>query len=336
MANELLSVPIATGTLALAGGGLVFICRQAQRFITPSRLAMMGVMGAFVFAAQMVNFPLPLLPGTSGHLVGAVLLSIILGPWLGSIVMASVVVLQCLIFQDGGLLALGCNLINMALVPCFAGYGIYRWILGDHPTRVRMYVAGVTACVVALEIGAILVPIQAAMSGVLLVPFHTFLGTMVGVHLIIGFIEGLVTTAVLAYLRQVRPDVIADCPTGQPRWSMAMVYVSLLVLTLAIGTGLALLASEKPDGLEWSYADRPDQPEFEPIIVNENPTIASVDALHARMAPLPDYTIRSDSAAAGWTSFAAVIGSGLTMALIWLVGWAIRRKEPVIDASCTG
>ena len=110
MANELLSIPVAAGTLAIAAASLGFICRKAKQIITSDKLALMGILGAFVFAAQMVNFQLPAMPGTSGHILGAVLLAIILGPHAAAIVIASVVIIQCLIFQDGGLLALGCTL----------------------------------------------------------------------------------------------------------------------------------------------------------------------------------------------------------------------------------
>ena len=120
MANELLSVPVAAGTILLASGGIVAVARKAKQTLTNEKLPLMGVLGAFVFAAQMVNFPI--LTGTSGHMVGAVLLAILLGPHAAAIVMASIVIVQCLIFQDGGLLALGCNVINMGLVPAYLGY----------------------------------------------------------------------------------------------------------------------------------------------------------------------------------------------------------------------
>ncbi|GAG91926.1 unnamed protein product [marine sediment metagenome] len=108
MANELLSVPVAAGTLAIAAAGLGFICRKVRQVIAAEKLALMGILGAFVFAAQMVNFQLPAMPGTSGHMVGAVLLAIILGPHLGAIVISSVVIVQCLIFQYGEFATLKC------------------------------------------------------------------------------------------------------------------------------------------------------------------------------------------------------------------------------------
>ena len=204
MANELLSVPVAAGTLAIAAAGLSIICRKARQLITQDKIALMGIMGAFVFAAQMVNFQLPAMPGTSGHMIGAVLLAIILGPHAAAIVISSVVIIQCLIFQDGGLLALGCNIINMALVPAYLGYYLYRAFTAGPFSNLRTYIATLLACVVALEIGAILVVIQAMLSGVLMVPFATFLITMLGVHFLVGLMEGCITVAVLGYIQQVR------------------------------------------------------------------------------------------------------------------------------------
>ncbi len=337
MANELLSVPVAAGTLAIAAGGLGLICRNVRQVIAADKLALMGILGAFVFAAQMVNFQLPAMPGTSGHMVGAVLLAIILGPHAGAIVISSVVIIQCLIFQDGGLLALGCNIINMALVPSYLGYFLYKTATAGPFSSLRVSIGAVLACVIAMQVSAALVPIQAALSGVLAVPFSTFLITMLGVHLLIGLIEGLITVAVLGYLQQVRPDVFVDSLPGKVRLSRKAVLITLVIFTLVIGGGLSLLASDMPDGLEWSYAERPDQPDFEAAVSNDSAAIAAVDDFQARYAPLPDYSRRSSAIgetgeaqadiSAGWTSFAGVVGSAVTMAAIWLTAWILRKKQ---------
>jgi cobalt/nickel transport system permease protein len=326
MANELLSVPVATGTLAVAAGGLGLICRKVSQVVSSDKLPLMGVLGAFVFAAQMVNFQLPAMPGTSGHMVGSVLLSIILGPHLAAVVISSVVIVQCLIFQDGGLLALGCNIINMGLVPCYIGYFLYRVVTAGQSSSLRTYIGAMLACLIALEVGAILVPVEASLSGVLAVPFSTFLITMVGVHFLVGLVEGLITVAVLAYLQQVRPDLVLEALPGKVRLSRKTVLATLLVFTVVAAAGLSLLASEMPDGLEWSYAERPDQPDFKPIVSNENSTVAAVDQLQSKYTPLPDYSVRG-SKAAGWTSFAGVVGSALTMAVIWIVASLLRRRQ---------
>jgi cobalt/nickel transport system permease protein len=337
MANELLSIPVATGMLAIAGGGLGFICRKVRQVIAADKLALMGILGAFVFAAQMVNFQLPAMPGTSGHLIGAVLLSIILGPHLAAIVISSVVIVQCLIFQDGGLLALGCNIINMALVPSYLGYFLYRTITNGRFSSLKVYIGAMLACVIATEAGATLVAIQAALSGVLAVPLSTFLITMVGVHFLVGFIEGLVTVAVLAYLQQLRPDIVADSLPGTVRLSKNAVLATLLFFAVLTGAGLSLLASGLPDGLEWSYAERPDQPGFQTIVSNPDARITAVDDLQSRYSLMPDYSVRATKpdnvtgsqahAGAGWTSFAGILGSAVTMAVIWLTAWMLRRKQ---------
>ena len=337
MANELLSIPVATGTLAIAAAGLGFLCRKARRIVAADKLALMGILGAFVFAGQMVNFQLPAMPGTSGHMIGAVLLAIILGPHLGAIVISSVVIIQCLIFQDGGLLALGCNIINMGLVPSYLGYFLYRTVTAGQFSSLRAYVGAMAACVLAVEAGAILVPIQAALSGVLAVPFSTFLITMIGIHFLVGFAEGLITIAVLAYLQQLRPDLVADSLPGKVRLSRNAVLVTLAVFAIAIGAGLSLLASDLPDGLEWSYAERPDQPDFESSVSNPDSRVSAVDDFQSKYSPLPDYSVRASKlgepaeqradVAAGWTSFAGVVGSLVTMAAIWLTALLLRRKR---------
>jgi len=337
MQNELLSVPAAGATLTIAAGALAFITRRAKKVINADKLALMGILGAFVFAAQMVNFRLPAMPGTSGHLIGSVLLAVVLGPTLGAIVITSVIIIQCLIFQDGGLLALGCNIINMGLIPCYVGYYIFKTVKGQSWQSVRTYIAVITACIVSLEIGASLVPVQAALSGVLLVPMSTFLITMLGVHAIVGIIEGVVTAGVLGYLLRIRPDIVSDKLEGKYVLSKRAVIASLLIVTVITSMGFSLLASGMPDGLEWSYAERPDQSEFEPIIANKNSTIAQVDTFHERYSIMPDYTKRSSElgktlsdeteAAASWTSLAGMAGAFITMAFVWVLAQIIRKRS---------
>jgi len=336
MANELLSVPVATGTMAIAAGALAFICRKLRELVNAETLSLMGVLGAFVFAGQMVNFQLPAMPGTSGHMVGAVLLALVLGPDAGAIVISSVVIIQCLIFQDGGLLALGCNIINMALVPSYLGYAIYKALAKRAGSNLRIYAAALLACIGAMEAGAALVPVEAALSRVLVVPFSTFLVTMLGVHLLVGIFEGLITVAVLCYLRQLRPDLVHVDLAGKARISKKATVVTLLVLALLTGAVLSLFASDLPDALEWSYASRPDQLDFKPIINNGDPRIEAVDKFQSRYSLMPDYSLRKArlgstepqdiETSAGWTSFAAVVGSVLTMAFIWLAARLISKK----------
>ncbi|MHC5060340.1 MAG: energy-coupling factor ABC transporter permease [Planctomycetota bacterium] len=295
MANELLSVPVAIGTLGAAAAGVGLVCHKAKSVITSDRFALMGIMGAFVFAAQMLNFPLPFVPGASGHITGAVLLAIMLGPYAGAIAMSSVVIVQCLIFQDGGLLAMGCNIINIALVPSFAGYWIYRLFVNSSPGKWRLYAGTIAACTFAITAGAVLVPVEAALSGVLVIPFSTFLATMAGVHLVIGILEGLITAAILVYLRNVRPDTIAGCREDSVRLSRVAFYASIIIATIFVGLAASGFASTLPDGLEFSFGQTPET--------------------HIARAGV------------GWHSFAAVLGSGVTMGLVWFGGWVLRKKN---------
>jgi cobalt/nickel transport system permease protein len=340
MANELLSVPVATGTFAIAGIGLGVVCHRIKQTVTTEQLGLMGILGAFVFAAQMINLPLPGLPGTSGHLIGAVLLAILLGPHASALVVSSIVIVQCLIFQDGGLLALGCNLINMALVPAYLGYAVYQLILNQNPGPGRFHWAVMTSALTAVLGAAVLVPVQTGLSGVLTLPFPTFLWTMLSVHAVIGLLEGAITVAVLTYVRQIRPDILSQtgqaCSTRRGR----LLIVTLAILTLLLSAVASQYSSDRPDGLEWAYLERPDQPEFESS-VEPHEQAMTVETLQSQYTILPDYAkrpapmghINTDNAtvSARWTSFAGVVGSLITMAAIWGIALCLRRKAPDLE-----
>jgi cobalt/nickel transport system permease protein len=330
MANELISVPVAGATIALAAGGLGWICKKVRQEIASEKIALMGVLGAFVFAAQMVNFQLPMMPGTSGHLIGAVFLAIMLGPHLAVIVLASVVIIQCLLFQDGGLLAIGCNVINIAIVPGYIGFFVYRAIAGRQKNKPRQFMAVIAAAILAAQAGSLLVVIEATMSGVLLVPAMTFLAVMAGVHLLVGIMEGLITLAILGYLTAVRPDLVEGM-TGKAIFNRKTAIASILVITLITAAGFSLLASSQPDGLEWSYLERPEQPEFKPLVNNEDSRILAADEIHSKIALMPDYSARGASeehpVSAGWTSLAGILGSMVCMGIIWLVAKLLRTPK---------
>ena len=297
MANELLSVPVAAVTLAAVAFIVAIAARRARRATGDDRLPLMGVMGAFVFAAQMINFTLPGMPGTSGHLGGGVLLAILLGPAAGIVTMAAILIVQCLLFQDGGLLALGCNIFNLGVVPCLLGWAVYRFLLGPAARAAawRQYLAAWIACVVGVTAGAAMVPIEAAVSGVLQVPLSQFLAVMIGVHLIIALCEGAVTFAVIAYLRRVRPELMGLEPicarAEASRPGYGVVCVSLLVTALLLAGVVSWFASTWPDGLEWSCQERR-YGEAEKIVRNDSPLVAAVDRWQSRWSTMSDYTRR--------------------------------------------
>lgn len=194
-----------------------------------------------------------------------------------------------------------------------------------------LYISSIIACTLTLTLSSSLVAIQAAVSGVLVVPFTTFLLTLLAVHLVIGLIEGAITAAVLVYIKQVRPDVIEGSDTETAKVSTAVFCVTIMLATVIVGCWISLYASGNPDGLEWSYAERPDQPEFTSSISNDSATIAKVDELHSRMSLMPDYTRRPGDLASvpssAWQSLAAVVGSIATMAVIYLLAQIARRKN---------
>jgi len=346
MANELLNVPVAVATILVAAAAIALASRRAKKTLDAEKLPLMGVMGAFVFAAQMINFTLPGMPGTSGHLGGGVLLAILLGPAAAIITITSVLIVQCLVFQDGGLLALGCNVINMGVVPCLLGWVLYKGLAGrrgGYLSAWRQYLAAWAACLVAITAGAALVPVQAALAGRLTIPVTHFMAVMVGVHLIIGAIEGVITFAVVAYLRQVRPAAMGlQTPPGfVAGLSRKAVAASLVVTALLVAGVLSWFASSHPDGLEWSYMEHR-YGGTETIIKPPSDAVAAVDELQSRYSPMPDYTRRAAEESAeetvegawpnvdGWGSLAGVIGTVMTLMIVYALSILLKRKPAAL------
>jgi cobalt/nickel transport system permease protein len=200
-----LNTATAATTYVVSAGGVGYSIREANRKLGDRHVPLMGVMGAFIFAAQMLNFPV--LGGTSGHLIGGALAAILLGPWAGTLIMACVLIVQCLVFQDGGLTALGANIFNMGLVACFVGYYLYRAVvslMGE--SRRSTLVGGFVGAWTSVFVASIVCAIELAVSG--RSPLGVALPAMAGVHALIGIGEGLITTAVLAFVTTTRADLL--------------------------------------------------------------------------------------------------------------------------------
>ena len=177
---------------------------------------LMGVMGAFVFAAQMINFSIPG-TGSSGHLVGGILLSAILGPWAALLTLASVLVIQCLVFADGGFMALGANILNMAVLSCLAAYPLlFRPLIKRGASPGRIIAASLLASVVGLELGALAVTIETEASGITALPMGRFLLFMLPIHLFIGIGEGLATAAVICGVQRYKPELLYGIRRERP------------------------------------------------------------------------------------------------------------------------
>lgn len=197
-----LSAPVWAPLWAAAAAGLAGCVKSVQRSLSDRAVPLMGVMAAFIFAAQMLNFPVA--GGTSGHLLGGVLAAVLLGPWAGALVIAIVLVVQCLLFQDGGLTALGANIVNMSCIGSVCGYGIYAAVRGATGGRTIVAVAVASWCSVVLASAACAV--ELALSGT--VPLRTALPAMVAVHALIGIGEAAITCLVVSCVMKIRPDLV--------------------------------------------------------------------------------------------------------------------------------
>jgi cobalt/nickel transport system permease protein len=199
------SGPVAGVGFALAGVAIGLAVWRTNRTLGERFVPLMGVMAAFIFAAQMMNFPVA--GGTSGHMVGGALAAILLGPWAAIIVMTSVVGVQALMFQDGGLVALGANVFNIAVVACLVGYAVYAgFIRFSHLAPWVRYAAVFAAAWLSVEIAAIAASAELALSGTS--PLNVALPAMVGVHVAIGIGEGLITVTAVAFISATRPDLL--------------------------------------------------------------------------------------------------------------------------------
>ena len=203
--DGILNIATLTTTAVVSAGGVAGAIKFTKDKLKEKQVPLMGVLAAFIFAAQMLNFPI--VGGTSGHFMGAALAAILLGPWAAVLIMTCVLVAQSLIFQDGGLLALGANIFNMGIIGSFASYGVYRLVTGLlGKGRKSLLLGGFAGAWFAMFLTAIACTLELAFSGVS--PLRIVLPAMAGVHALIGIVEGLITTAVLGVVIATRSDLV--------------------------------------------------------------------------------------------------------------------------------
>ena len=285
----------------------------------------------------MINFTIPG-TGSSGHLGGGMILTILLGPHAAFLVMASVLTVQALFFADGGLLALGCNIWNLGIYPCYVAWPlIYKPLAGDGKSAGRILIASMVSAVVGLQMGAFSVVLQTLLSGKSALPFGTFLLMMQPIHLAIGIVEGLVTAGVIHYVRAVRPEILdgsassAPLPSGS---SLRNVMVGFAVLAIVTGGALSWFASTHPDGLEWAIGKVTGKGE---LPGQEHGVPAALKSVQEKTAFLPDYGFKAPAdepkakeEAPSWpnvdagTSVSGLIGGVLVLAMALGIGWVIR------------
>jgi cobalt/nickel transport system permease protein len=328
MADALISPAIGGAAWAVSAAAVAYSTVKIKNELGDKKVPLMAVAGAFVFAAQMINFTIPA-TGSSGHIGGGILLSGLLGGFPALLTIAAVLVIQCLFFADGGLLALGCNIFNMGVIPCLVVYPlIFKPILRGGYNVKRITAASIVSVVVGLQIGAFGVVLETLISGITALPFGVFLALMQPIHLAIGIVEGIVTAAVLDFVFTMRPEILESSGSGAPLPAgipVRKVLIALGVAALLVGGLLSIFASAYPDGLEWSMERVAGTTELEA----EGPAFRSAEAVQEATAFMPDYGFASDeegSAAAG-TATAGIIGSLLTCALAGLVGFVIWRVK---------
>lgn len=340
MSDALLSPAVGGAMYAVSAVSIAYAVQKVKKDDWGEKnLPMMAVAGAFTFAAQMINFTIPG-TGSSGHIGGGILLAGLLGGTPAVVTLTAVLLIQCLFFADGGLLALGANIFNMGVIPCLLVCPlIFRPILRKGVTHKRIMIASVVSCVVGLQLGAFCVVLQTLASGVTELPFHTFVLLMQPIHLAIGFVEGIITAGILNFVYQMRPEILIDIldrqvlsddgkaykeeSAGDKAGSMSAKKVILIfaVLAILVGGGLSLYASANPDGLEWSVEKTAGAAELK----EEGAVQKVLGGIQQKIAILPDYDFKNGRGKG--TSFAGVVGAGITCLLIGAAGWGISRAK---------
>lgn len=348
MADALLAPAVAATMYVASGSAAGVSISKLRRDDEPQKLPVMAVSAAVVFAGQMINYTIPG-TGSSGHMCGGMMLSALLGPYAGFLSMIVILAIQCLFFADGGLMALGANVWNMAFYGCFVGYFlIWKPVMhsklfgeGKSAVRNRIIASSILGCVLTLQLGAFSVVLETSLSGITELPFGAFLALMQPIHLAIGLIEGLITSAVLCFVYSARPELLREIDeTGislEPRRSLKSVVAILAVVALVVGGGLSLLASGNPDGLEWALFGNADAGYNTNMgLDEENFGVSSqvadtAESIQEKTSFLPDYSFTDSESPAG-TTVSGIVGSAMVAGaaiLICLIGGFFRKRKSV-------
>ena len=321
MADALIS-PAVGGVFWAASALLTIRCSSVlKRSDGEDKTAMMGVLSAFVFAAQMINFSIPG-TGSSGHIGGALLLSVFLGPRRAFLSMVSILTVQALFFADGGLLALGCNVFNMGFFPCFIAYPlIYKPITERIGGKRGVFAGSVFASVAGLEMGAFCVVAEMLASGMTSLPAGLFFSLMMGIHLAIGAVEGMVTAMIIAFVMANAPDELPGAGAGFG--ARALFFFALMAVLL--GSVAAWYASADPDGLEWSIDKIKDVPG---LLLHKTGLHSFLYSLQQKVSFFPDYSFK-DAGIPGrlGTSVSGVLGSLCALLCAAACGKILKHRK---------
>ena len=336
MADALIS-PAVGGTMWAATAGLTFYsARKLKQEMDDRKLPLMGVLGAFVFAAQMINFTIPA-TGSSGHLGGGMILRHPAGT-------------LCRLSHHGlrphgagpvlrrwRAVGPGMQHLQLGFFPCFIAYPfIYQKLVGERPTQGRILLGAMAAAILSLQMGAFGVVMETLFSGISELPFFTFVLMMQPIHLAIGIVEGLVTATVVTFVWKARPEILEMAPPAAsgPSRSFKPVILGLVAVAVFSGGFLSWFASTHPDGLEWSIKGVTGKEEVEAPKAGAHGVLA---ALQEKLAFLPDYDFRKPEAKKAakkeesWPnvnpgrSLAGVLGAAITLLLVGAIGFGLKK-----------
>jgi cobalt/nickel transport system permease protein len=300
-----LSVPVSIFFWIISALVIGYALKRVSADLGEKQVPLMGVLAAAIFAGQMLNFAVA--GGTSGHLIGAALATILLGPWAAMVILTCVISVQALIFQDGGLLVLGTNIFNMAIVAVTVSYMIYhtiRWLAGKHSWG--FFASGFIAAWTSVVVAALGTALELAVSGTS--PANIAIPAMGGIHALIGIGEGLITVGALAFLHTSRRDLLRTDEIGATRGKLVWVAGLALALLLAV---VSPLASKHPDGLIW--------------VAEQYGFITSA---HGPLYKLvPHYLFPGIENKTLATILAAVLGTLIVFAVVLGVAFTRRRKS---------
>jgi cobalt/nickel transport system permease protein len=300
-----LSVWVSLVLWAISIVAVGYALKRVGKDLGERQVPLMGVLAAAIFAGQMLNFTVA--GGTSGHLMGAALAMILLGPWAGMLILTCVVSIQALIFQDGGLLALGANIFNMGLVGVAVAYMAYHTVRKiSHGRTWGLFAGGFVAAWLSIEVASLAVALQLALSGTS--PANIAIPAMGGVHALIGIGEGLITAGALAFLYASRRDLLEFSQEGTVKGGLVWVFGLLIALGLAVASPLA---STHPDGLEW--------------VAKQKGFLSLTQGPVYRL--LPDYSFPGFSGAALGTILAGVLGTLMVFAAALGVAYTRRNRS---------
>ncbi|WP_297987490.1 energy-coupling factor ABC transporter permease [Anoxybacillus sp.] len=314
MADALISPAVGIAMWGATAGIASYSLKKLNIEADEKKLPLMGVLGAFVFAAQMINFAIPG-TGSSGHLGGGLLLAALLGPYAAFLTLAVILFIQALFFADGGLLAFGCNVFNLGFYTCFIAYPLYKRLV----RQMNVWFSSIIAAVIGLQLGSFSVVVQTLLSGKVELPFTTFTLFMQPIHLAIGVVEGIATAAVITFMMKAKPELSTTTYIPVNR-----MIATIGLLALIVGGIFSSIASSKPDGLAWSIFHTAGTDELHATTAIHG----ALESIQQLFALLPDYNLKSADASIGWlnigTSISGIIGACI-VAFVLIIPYMMKK-----------